>query len=87
MPDILTLPELSSSSPLITYNRVDFPEPDRPVIPTNSPLSTVNERDFSITRGGSPNDLTISAHSIIFTYADPLIISIGESLPAVRAGK
>jgi len=42
-PSINTLPLVGRSTPPIKCNKVDLPEPDAPIIATNSPFSTVND--------------------------------------------
>ena len=41
------LPSDTLSNVAIKFNNVDLPEPDSPIMATNSPLSTVNEMPFS----------------------------------------
>src|SRR5699024_1569101 len=40
---VMTVPELGGSNPASTRRSVDFPDPLRPMIPTNSPERAVNE--------------------------------------------
>ena len=58
-----TLPWSGSTSRLAILSSVDLPEPDAPIITTNSPGAIVS--DNSLTAGTAPKDLLTACHSII----------------------
>src|SRR5689334_23549125 len=83
MPPICTSPEVSSSSPAIIRNRVDFPQPEGPTNTVKDPSSTVRSMpritssDWKLLRTPLSSSLAICVHS-----HDQAIASLQRVMPS-----
>ena len=66
-------PPLGVSNKFIQRRRVDFPEPEEPIIQTTSPLLT--EKSISFKTSCVPNDLFKCFTSITFSISFPPLLS------------